>query len=99
VLNGVLVVAASGRGAARRKPVDAVVGGTQDRLARVLMTLCSLVGPGAAAMSHAIGSGDAAADRRRRRLGYDHSAALTLVVLPVTYYWADLAAEGAARRF
>ncbi len=91
VLNGVLVVAAI---RARRREqtgtlYDAVVAGVHDRLRAVLMTaLLASLGLLPAAFSHAIGS------ETQRPLavvvvgGTISAALLTLVVLPVTYYWA-----------
>ena len=89
VLNGVLVVAAiRGRMDAREPLMEAVVGGTRDRLRAVLMTaLLASLGLLPAAMSHAIGS------ETQRPIavvvvgGTISAALLTLVVLPVSYYW------------
>lgn len=89
VLNGVLVVSAIkeriGNG---QEPYQAVLDGTQDRLRAVLMTaLLASLGLVPAALSHAIGS------ETQRPIavvvvgGTISAAALTLVVLPVTYYW------------
>src|SRR5439155_6645318 len=95
VLNGVLVVA-SIRGRLERGEgfYDAVVAGTKDRLRAVLMTaLLASLGLLPAALSHAIGS------ETQRPIavvvvgGTLSSAALTLVILPVTYYWATRARE------
>ena len=95
VLNGVLVVA-SIRGRLERGEgfYDAVVAGTRDRLRAVLMTaLLASLGLLPAALSHAIGS------ETQRPIavvvvgGTLSSAALTLVILPVTYYWATRARE------
>ncbi len=100
VLNGVLVVAAirarlegkaeTPRPAGSTDPLlDAVVLGTRDRLRAVLMTaLLASLGLLPAALSHAIGS------ETQRPIavvvvgGTISAAALTLIVLPVTYYWA-----------
>jgi cobalt-zinc-cadmium resistance protein CzcA len=99
VLNGVLVVA-SIRGkleaeapagpTSRDALLDGVVAGTRDRLRAVLMTaLLASLGLLPAAMSHAIGS------ETQRPIavvvvgGTISAAALTLIVLPVTYYWAS----------
>lgn len=100
VLNGVLVVAAiRGRIDAREPLMDAVVGGTRDRLRAVLMTaLLASLGLLPAAMSHAIGS------ETQRPIavvvvgGTISAALLTLLVLPVTYYWACVLRERLARR-
>jgi cobalt-zinc-cadmium resistance protein CzcA len=68
---------------------DAVVGGTQDRLRAVLMTaLLASLGLVPAAMSHAIGSETQRPIAVVVVWGTITAAALTLVVLPVTYYWA-----------
>ncbi len=90
VLNGVLVVAAIGaRIEAGEPPYDAVANGTRDRLRAVLMTaLLASLGLLPAALSHRIGS------ETQRPIavvvvgGTLSSAALTLIILPVTYYWA-----------
>src|SRR5262249_966044 len=72
----------------------AVVGGALDRLRAVLMTaLLASLGLVPAAMSHAIGS------ETQRPIavvvvgGTLSAAALTLVVLPVSSYWAHRARE------
>jgi cobalt-zinc-cadmium resistance protein CzcA len=90
VLNGVLVVAAiRARREAGEEPYQAVVGGTRDRLRAVLMTaLLASLGLLPAALSHAIGS------ETQRPIavvvvgGTLSAALLSLVILPVTYYWA-----------
>ena len=100
VLNGVLVVASirarieggdegSPRPASAEPLLWAVVQGTRDRLRAVLMTaLLASLGLLPAALSHAIGS------ETQRPIavvvvgGTISAAALTLIVLPVTYYWA-----------
>jgi cobalt-zinc-cadmium resistance protein CzcA len=100
VLNGVLVVAAiRGRIDAGDPLMDAVVGGTRDRLRAVLMTaLLASLGLLPAAMSHAIGS------ETQRPIavvvvgGTISAALLTLIVLPVTYYWAVVLRDRFARR-
>ena len=100
VLNGVLVVAAiRGRIDAGEPLMDAVVGGTRDRLRAVLMTaLLASLGLLPAAMSHAIGS------ETQRPIavvvvgGTISAALLTLIVLPVTYYWACVLRERLTRR-
>ncbi|MCC6746683.1 MAG: efflux RND transporter permease subunit [Deltaproteobacteria bacterium] len=90
VLNGVLVVAAIRSRLDRGEGLyQAVTGGVQDRLRAVLVTaLLASLGLLPAALSHAIGS------ETQRPIavvvvgGTISAAALTLVVLPVTYYWA-----------
>jgi cobalt-zinc-cadmium resistance protein CzcA len=90
VLNGVLVVAAIRARIEANEPLyDAVVNGTRDRLRAVLMTaLLASLGLLPAALSHAIGS------ETQRPIavvvvgGTISAALLTLIVLPVTYYWA-----------
>src|SRR5207245_3928763 len=90
VRNGVLGAAAiKGRLQAGGERGGAVVGGTRDRLRAVLMTaLLASLGLLPAALSHAIGS------ETQRPIavvvvgGTLSSAVLTLVILPVTYYWA-----------
>jgi heavy metal efflux system protein len=90
VLNGVLVVASIKMRVERGENFyEAVVAGTRDRLRAVLMTaLLASLGLLPAALSHAIGS------ETQRPIavvvvgGTLSSAVLTLVILPVTYYWA-----------
>jgi cobalt-zinc-cadmium resistance protein CzcA len=89
VLNGVLVVAAiRARLRDGESHYDAVTGGARDRLRAVLMTaLLAALGLLPAAISHAIGS------ETQRPIavvvvgGTISAAALTLIVLPVSYYW------------
>jgi cobalt-zinc-cadmium resistance protein CzcA len=99
VLNGVLVVAAINL---RRKAGEglygAVVGGALDRLRAVLITgLLAALGLLPAAVSHAIGS------ETQRPIavvvvgGTISAAALTLLVLPVTYYLAARVRERVIR--
>jgi heavy metal efflux system protein len=100
VLNGVLVVAAiRGRLDAGQELLGAVVDGAKDRLRAVLMTaLLASLGLLPAAMSHAIGS------ETQRPIaivvvgGTISAAVLTLIVLPVTYYFACVFRERLARR-
>lgn len=100
VLNGVLVVAAIRQRIRDGEPLfDAVTGGARDRLRAVLMTaLLAALGLLPAAMSHAIGS------ETQRPIavvvvgGTISAAALTLIVLPVSYYWAQRLAEFWQRR-
>ncbi|HYQ17546.1 MAG TPA: CusA/CzcA family heavy metal efflux RND transporter [Polyangiaceae bacterium] len=92
VLNGVLVVAAiRGRLQAGEHPADAVFHGTRDRLRAVLVTaLLASLGLLPAALSHAIGS------ETQRPIaivvvgGTISAALLTLIVLPVSYYVAQM---------
>ncbi|HEY4176096.1 MAG TPA: efflux RND transporter permease subunit [Kofleriaceae bacterium] len=100
VLNGVLVVSAI------RARIDkgqdlwtATIEGARERLRAVLMTaLLASLGLLPAAMSHAIGS------ETQRPIavvvvgGTISSALLTLIVLPVTYYWAGAARNWFRRR-
>ena len=99
VLNGVLVVAAIN---VRRKAgeglYEAVTGGARDRLRAVLITgLLAALGLLPAALSHAIGS------ETQRPIavvvvgGTISAAALTLLVLPVTYYLAARVRERVVR--
>jgi cobalt-zinc-cadmium resistance protein CzcA len=89
VLNGVLVVAAiRARLVAGEDHFEAVTGGARDRLRAVLMTaLLAALGLLPAALSHAIGS------ETQRPIavvvvgGTISAALLTLIVLPVSYYW------------
>jgi cobalt-zinc-cadmium resistance protein CzcA len=101
VLNGVLVVAAIRARRERGEPLwDAVVGGTQDRLRAVLMTaLLASLGLVPAAMSHAIGSETQRPIAVVVVWGTVTAALLTLVVLPVTYYWATAWRERLMRRW
>jgi cobalt-zinc-cadmium resistance protein CzcA len=95
VLNGVLVVAAIRARLDAGAPLeDAVVLGARERLRAVLMTaLLASLGLLPAAMSHAIGS------ETQRPIavvvvgGTISAAVLTLVMLPVSYYWACRARE------
>ncbi|MFT3764397.1 MAG: CusA/CzcA family heavy metal efflux RND transporter [Minicystis sp.] len=100
VLNGVLVVAAiRGRMDAGEGLYDAVIGGAKDRLRAVLMTaLLASLGLLPAAMSHAIGSETQRPIAVVVVAGTISAAALTLVVLPLTYYWACVLRERMARR-
>jgi cobalt-zinc-cadmium resistance protein CzcA len=92
VLNGVLVVAAiRARLTNGEDPLSAVTGGARDRLRAVLMTaLLAALGLLPAAMSHAIGS------ETQRPIavvvvgGTISAALLTLIVLPVSYYWVHI---------
>jgi cobalt-zinc-cadmium resistance protein CzcA len=100
VLNGVLVVAAiRGRMDAGQGLYEAVIGGARDRLRAVLMTaLLASLGLLPAAMSHAIGSETQRPIAVVVVAGTISAAALTLVVLPLTYYWACVLRERFAAR-
>jgi cobalt-zinc-cadmium resistance protein CzcA len=101
VLNGVLVVAAiRARLKECQDPFDAVTGGARDRLRAVLMTaLLAALGLLPAALSHAIGSETQRPIAVVVVAGTISAAALTLVVLPVSYYWAITVAELWRKRF
>jgi heavy metal efflux system protein len=100
VLNGVLVVSAIRTRLDRGEdPWTATVEGARDRLRAVLMTaMLASLGLLPAAMSHAIGS------ETQRPIavvvvgGTISSALLTLIVLPVSYYWASAARAWLVRR-
>jgi len=95
VLNGVLVVTAiQARRAAGEPWIEAVKNGAHDRLRAVLMTgLLASLGLLPAALSHAIGS------ETQRPLavvvvfGTLSAFALTLILMPVAYYWTALLRE------
>jgi cobalt-zinc-cadmium resistance protein CzcA len=90
VLNGVLMLSAfNGRLQRGEDLYDAVVGGARDRLRAVLMTaFLAALGLLPAALSHAIGSETQRPIAVVVVAGTISAAALTLVVLPVTYYWS-----------
>jgi cobalt-zinc-cadmium resistance protein CzcA len=95
VLNGVLVVSAI---RARREAGDdlwtATIRGTRERLRAVLMTaLLASLGLLPAAMSHAIGSETQRPIAMVVVSGTLSAALLTLIVLPVSYYWAGTLRE------
>ena len=100
VLNGVLVVSAIRARLDRGEdPWTATIDGARERLRAVLMTaMLASLGLLPAAMSHAIGS------ETQRPIavvvvgGTISSALLTLVVLPVSYYWASVARAWLVRR-
>ena len=100
VLNGVLVVSAiRARADAGQDLWTATIEGARERLRAILMTaLLASLGLLPAAMSHAIGS------ETQRPIavvvvgGTISSALLTLIVLPVTYYWAGKARNWFRRR-
>jgi len=100
VLNGVLMVSAINGRRERAEPLDAaVVGGARDRLRAVLMTaLLAALGLLPAALSHAIGSETQRPIAVVVVAGTLSAAALTLIVLPVTYYWTRRAREATALR-
>ena len=90
VLNGVLMLSAIHARLARgEEGREAVVAGAHDRLRAVLMTafLASL-GLLPAALSHDIGSETQRPIAVVVVAGTVSAAALTLIVLPVTYYWS-----------
>ncbi|MFN8058952.1 MAG: CusA/CzcA family heavy metal efflux RND transporter [Vicinamibacterales bacterium] len=90
VLNGVLMVSAiRARELAGEPLLAAVMGGARDRLRAVLMTgLLAALGLLPAALSRAIGSETQRPIAVVVVAGTLSAAALTLVMLPVTYYWA-----------
>jgi cobalt-zinc-cadmium resistance protein CzcA len=90
VLNGVLMVSAiRTRENTGEDLYDAVYNGARDRLRAVLMTgLLAALGLLPAALSHEIGSETQRPIAVVVVAGTISAAALTLVVLPVTYYWA-----------
>ncbi|HEV7556495.1 MAG TPA: efflux RND transporter permease subunit, partial [Kofleriaceae bacterium] len=100
VLNGVLVVSAIRARVDRGEDLwTATIEGARERLRAVLMTaLLASLGLLPAAMSHAIGS------ETQRPIavvvvgGTISSALLTLIVLPVSYYWAGAARAWVRRR-
>jgi cobalt-zinc-cadmium resistance protein CzcA len=100
VLNGVLVVSAIRARVDKGQDLwSATIEGARERLRAVLMTaLLASLGLLPAAMSHAIGS------ETQRPIavvvvgGTISSALLTLIVLPVTYYWAGALRERFRRR-
>jgi cobalt-zinc-cadmium resistance protein CzcA len=95
VLNGVLVVSAiRARRDAGQDLWTASIEGARERLRAVLMTaLLASLGLLPAALSHAIGSETQRPIAVVVVSGTISSAALTLLVLPVTYYWATRARE------
>jgi len=89
VLNGVLMVSAIRSRESEGQPLfQAVYGGARDRLRAVMMTgLLAALGLLPAALSHAVGSETQRPIAVVVVAGTISAAALTLVVLPVTYYW------------
>lgn len=100
VLNGVLVVSAIRARLDKGQDLwTATIEGARERLRAILMTaLLASLGLLPAAMSHAIGS------ETQRPIavvvvgGTISSALLTLIVLPVSYYWAGVARTWFRRR-
>jgi cobalt-zinc-cadmium resistance protein CzcA len=100
VLNGVLVVSAIRARTDRGEPLwTATIEGARERLRAILMTaMLASLGLLPAALSHAIGS------ETQRPIavvvvgGTISSALLTLIVLPVSYYWAGAARDWLRRR-
>jgi CzcA family heavy metal efflux pump len=100
VLNGVLVVSAIRARIDKGEDLwSATIDGARERLRAVLMTaLLASLGLLPAAMSHAIGS------ETQRPIavvvvgGTISSALLTLIVLPVSYYWAGVLRDRFRRR-
>ncbi len=90
VLNGVLMVSAiRTRETAGEDLFGAVFNGARDRLRAVLMTgLLAALGLLPAALSHEIGSETQRPIAVVVVAGTISAAALTLIVLPVSYYWA-----------
>ena len=90
VLNGVLMVSSiRSRELAGEELFASVFNGARDRLRAVLMTgLLAALGLLPAALSHAIGSETQRPIAVVVVAGTISAAALTLIVLPVTYYWA-----------
>jgi len=100
VLNGVLVLSAIRARLDRGEPLwTATLEGARERLRAILMTaMLASLGLLPAALSHAIGS------ETQRPIavvvvgGTISSALLTLIVLPVSYYWAGAARAWLRRR-
>jgi cobalt-zinc-cadmium resistance protein CzcA len=101
VLNGVLVVSAiRARLEGGQDLWNATIHGARDRLRAVLMTaLLAALGLLPAAMSHAIGSETQRPIAVVVVSGTISSALLTLIVLPVSYYWAGAARARLSRQF
>ena len=100
VLNGVLMMSAIRARLALGEPLEsAVTAGAQDRLRAVLMTaLLAALGLLPAALSHAIGSETQRPIAVVVVAGTISAAALTLIVLPVSYYWFRRLRERQAAR-
>ena len=90
VLNGVLVISAiRARRDAGQDLWTATIEGTRERLRAVLMTaMLASLGLLPAAMSHAIGSETQRPIAMVVVSGTLSAALLTLIILPVSYYWA-----------
>ena len=101
VLNGVLLVSAiRARIASGDDLWTATVQGTRDRLRPILMTaLLASLGLLPAALSHAIGSETQRPIAMVVVSGTISAAVLTLVVLPVTYYWSHRLREAIVRKW
>jgi len=100
VLNGVLVVSAIRARQERGEDLwTATIEGTRERLRAVLMTaLLASLGLLPAAMSHAIGSETQRPIAMVVVSGTISAALLTLIVLPVSYYWAGIIRERVYRK-
>jgi len=101
VLNGVLVISAISDRRERGEDLwTACIDGARDRLRAVLMTaLLAALGLLPAALSHAIGSETQRPIAVVVVSGTVSSALLTLLVLPVTYYWACATYEKLRQRW
>lgn len=101
VLNGVLVISAIRDRRERGEALwDACYDGARDRLRAILMTaLLASLGLLPAALSHAIGSETQRPIAVVVVAGTLSSALLTLVILPVTYYWACATYEAFRQRW
>ena len=101
VLNCVLVVSAIRARRERGEPLwTATIEGTRDRLRAIVMTaLLASLGLLPAALSHAIGSETQRPIAIVVVCGTVSAALLTLVVLPVSYYWAHTMRDWLRRRF
>jgi cobalt-zinc-cadmium resistance protein CzcA len=101
VLNGVLVLSAIRDRRERGEDLwTACYDGARDRLRAVLMTaLLASLGLLPAALSHAIGSETQRPIAVVVVTGTLSSALLTLIVLPVTYYWGCAAYEALRQRW
>ena len=101
VLNGVLVVSAIRARRDRGEDLwTATIEGTRERLRAILMTaLLASLGLLPAALSHAIGSETQRPIAMVVVSGTISAALLTLVILPVSYYWAGAAQLWFQRRW
>ena len=100
VLNGVLVVSAIRAHRERGEDLwTATIEGTRERLRAVVMTaLLASLGLLPAALSHAIGSETQRPIAMVVVSGTISAALLTLLVLPVSYYWAGVVRERVYRK-